>query len=89
MLPEGSEGSTARALTLPVLLSPAIAAGPTGVQLLVAATVVAFEVKIRKSSVARSATGSPNPVPETARVSSSAQLLSVAAKPEVLVISSV
>ena len=69
MLPEGSNGSTAIALPVPVIvwLLPAlkIGAGPIEVQVLLESRFEGASSKIRKLAVAWSAVGSPRPVPET------------------------
>src|SRR5262249_3653271 len=66
VLPDGSEGSTARPLTRPELPLSFSAAGPTAVHVSWDCTLAGSSVKMRKLTLAWSATGSPSPVPSPA-----------------------
>ena len=96
VLPEGSDGSTAMAPTRPEIsaFSPSplapIPAGPTAVNVLVESALVGSWVKMRKLTVAWSATGSPSPVAGIGFVRFSDHELIVPVRPDPLsVISSV
>src|SRR4051812_37093013 len=89
VLPEGSEGSTAMPPMRPELPLPLFDAGPTEVQVVLASGLAGAVVKMRNAAAARSAAGSPRPLPGTGRCNVSDQRLSVPLRvPEALVISS-
>ena len=66
VFPDGSDGSTARAVVRDAVPPKFSEAGPTGVQVCWVRGLVGSWVKIRNPVLIRSATGSPRPVPVTA-----------------------